>query len=184
MNLVERVKGILLRPKSEWSVIEGEPGNAGYLFPNYVAIVAAIPAVCSFIGASLFGVDGYRVGVGVGLASAIVLYVLSLIGVFILAYIIDFLAGTFGARKSPENAMRISAYTPTAAWVAGVFNIIPALSFLGILGLYSFYLLYTGIAALMRPPAEKTLLYTIAAIVCAIIVWFVIFGIVRLLFGL
>jgi hypothetical protein len=184
MNLVERVKGILLRPKSEWSAIEGEPGSAGYLFPNYVAIVAAIPAVCSFIGSTLFGMDGYRVGIGVGLASAIVLYVLSLIGVFILAYIIDFLAGTFGARKSPDNAMRISAYTPTAAWVAGVFNIIPALSFLGILGLYSFYLLHTGIAGLMRPPAEKTLLYTIAAIVCAIIVWFVIFGIVRLLFGL
>ncbi len=79
--------------------------------------------------------------------------------------------------------MRVSAYSPTAAWVAGVFNIIPALSFLGILGLYSFYLLYTGITGLMRPPANKTLLYTIAVIVCAIIVWIVIFGLVRLLFG-
>ena len=77
MNLVERVKGIL-QPKSEWSAIEGEPGNTGYLFPNYVAIVAAIPAVCSFIGTTLIGVDGYRIGIGLGLASAIVLYVLSL----------------------------------------------------------------------------------------------------------
>ena len=183
MNLVERVKGILLQPKSEWGAIEGEPGSAGYLFPNYVAIVAAIPAVCSFIGTSLFGMGGYRVGIGIGLASAIVLYVLSLIGVFLVAYIIDFLAGTFGARKSPDNAMRVSAYAPTAAWVAGVFNIIPALSFLGILGLYSFYLLYTGITGLMRPPAEKALVYTIAVIICAIIVWIVIFGLVRLLFG-
>ena len=56
-----------------------------YLFPNYVAIVAAIPAVCSFIGTTLIGVDWYRIGIGLGLASAIVLYVLSLIGVFILA---------------------------------------------------------------------------------------------------
>ena len=45
MNLVERIKGILLQPKSEWPAIEREPGDAGYLFPNYVAIVAAIPAV-------------------------------------------------------------------------------------------------------------------------------------------
>jgi hypothetical protein len=29
MNLVERVKGILLQPKSEWSTIEGEPGAPG-----------------------------------------------------------------------------------------------------------------------------------------------------------
>jgi uncharacterized membrane-anchored protein len=78
----------------------------------------------------------------------------------------------------------VSAYSPTAAWVAGVFNIISALSFLGILGLYSLYLLYTGIAAVMKPPADKALVYTIAVIVCAIIVWIIIFGIVALLFGL
>jgi hypothetical protein len=29
MNLVERVKGILLQPKSEWGAIEGEPGVPG-----------------------------------------------------------------------------------------------------------------------------------------------------------
>ena len=109
----------------------GEPGSAGFLIPNYVAFVAAIPAVCTFIGTSLIGSGGYRIGIGLGLARAVVVYVLSLVGVFVVAYIIDFLAGTFGARKSPDNAMRVSAYSPTAAWVAGVFNIIPALAFPG-----------------------------------------------------
>ena len=183
MNLVERIKGILLQPKAEWSAIESEPGDAGYLFPNYVAIVAAIPAVCTFIGTSIVGYGGYRIGIGLGLVRAVVVYALSLAGVFVVAYIIDFLAGTFGARKSPENAMRVSAYAPTAAWIAGVFNIIPALAFLGILGLYSLYLLHTGIVALMKPAPDKAVLYTIAVIVCAIIVWVVIFGITALLFG-
>ena len=64
MNLVERIKGILLQPKSEWPAIEREPGDAGYLFPNYVAIVAAIPAVCTFIGTSIIGFGAYRVGIG------------------------------------------------------------------------------------------------------------------------
>ena len=141
-------------------------------------------AVCSFIGMSIIGLDGYRLGIGLGLQRAVVFYVLSLIGVFVLAYVIDFLAGTFGARKNPDNAMRVSAYAPTAAWVAGVFNIIPALAFLGILGLYSFYLLYTGIAGLMRPAADKAMIYTIAVIVCAIIVWIVIFVSSALLFGM
>ena len=183
MNLVERIKGILLQPKAEWPAIESEPGDAGYLFPNYVAIVAAIPAVCTFIGTSIVGYGGYRIGIGLGLVRAVVVYALSLAGVFVVAYIIDFLAGTFGARKSPENAMRVSAYAPTAAWIAGVFNIIPALAFLGILGLYSLYLLHTGIVALMKPAPDKAVLYTIAVIVCAIIVWIVIFGITALLFG-
>ena len=184
MNLVERIKGILLQPKSEWPVIEREPGDAGYLFPNYVAIIAAIPAVCTFIGTSIIGIGAYRVGIGLGLVRAVVVYALSLAGVFVVAYIIDFLAGTFGARKNPDNAMRVSAYAPTAAWIAGVFNIIPALAFLGILGLYSLYLLHTGIAVLMNPPADKAVVYTIAVIVCAIIVWIIIFGITAMLFGL
>jgi hypothetical protein len=107
-----------------------------------------------------------------------------LIGFFLVGYIIDFLAGTFGARKNLASAMKVSAYAPTAAWLAGVFNILPALSFLSILGLYSLYLLYTGIGTLMRPAASNALIYTIAVIVCAIIVWVVILAIPAMLFGM
>lgn len=183
MNLVERVKGILLQPKSEWQVIEREPGNAGYLFPNYVAIVAAIPPVCAFIGLSIVGYGPFRLGIVSGILHAVVVYVLSLISVFVVAYVIDFLAGTFGARKNLDNAMKISAYAPTAAWVAGVFKIIPVLAFLGILGLYSLYLLYTGIVALMKPAADKALIYSIAVIVCVVVIWTIVFAIPAALFG-
>ena len=184
MNLVDRIKGILLQPKAEWGKIDSERGDAGYLFTNYVMIVAAITPVCTFIGTSLIGFGGERIGIGLGLVRAVIVYVLTLIGVFVVGYIIDFLAGTFGARKNLESAMKVSAYAPTAAWVAGVFNIIPALSFLSILGLYSLYLLYTGIAALMRPAASNALIYTIAVIICAIIVWVVILAIPVMLFGM
>src|SRR5262245_65278978 len=108
MNLVERVKGILLQPKSEWSAIEGEPGSAGYLIPNYVAIVAAIPAVCTFIGTSLIGMGGNRIGLGLGLAGAIAVYVLPLIGGFVVASFFVFLAGPFGQRKTPIIRMGVS----------------------------------------------------------------------------
>ena len=183
MNLVERVKAILLQPKSEWPVIEREPGDAGYLFPNYVCIVSAIPPVCSFIGGAIIGYGPLRLGIVAGLLHAVVIYALTLVGVFVVAYVIDFLAGTFNGQKNLDNAMKVSAYAPTAAWVAGVFNLIPMLSVLGILGLYSLYLLHTGIAALMKPPADKALFYTIAVIVCVFVVYIVIFSIVGALFG-
>src|ERR1041385_2440973 len=184
MNLLDRIKGILLQPKSEWAKTESEPGDAGYLLTNYVAILAAIAPICTFIGTSIIGVGGERIGIGLGLVRAVVVYVLTLIGFFVVGYIIDFLAGTFGARKNLQNAMKVSAYAPTAAWLAGVFNILPALSFLAILGLYSLYSLYTGIGALMRPAANNALIYTIAVIICAIIVWVVILAIPVLLFGI
>jgi hypothetical protein len=184
MNLVERVKAILLQPKSEWLVIEREPGDAGYLFSNYVCIVAAIPPVCSFIGTSIVGFGPFRLGIVSGLIHAVIVYVLTLVGVFVTAYIIDFLAGVFGGRKNLDNAMKVSAYAPTAAWLCGVFNLIPMLSILGILGLYSLYLLHTGIAALMKPAADKALIYTIAVILCVIVIWFIIIGVPAMIFGM
>lgn len=139
--------------------------------------------MCTFIGTSIIGVGAYRGGIGIGVLRAVVVYILSLVSVFVVAYIIDFLAGKFGARKNLDNAMKVSACAPTATWVAGVFNIIPALAFLGILGVYSLYLLSTGIAALMKPAADRAVSYTIAVIVSAIIVLIVIFGITAMLFG-
>jgi Yip1-like protein len=184
MNLVQRAKGILLQPKFEWLVIEREPGDAGTLFPNYVCILAAIPVVCSFIGTSIIGFGPFRVGIVSGLLHAVVVYALTLASVFVVAYIIDALAGMFGGQKNFDNAMKVSAYAPTAAWLAGVFSIIPALSILGLLGLYSLYLLHTGIAALMKPAAGKELVYTLAVVVCVIVIQVIIFFvIVRTIFG-
>lgn len=184
MNLVERVKAIILRPKEEWPVIEREPGDAAFLFKNYVAIVAAIPPVASFIGGVFIGYGPFHMGFFGGLFHAIVVYLLTFVGVYVMAFVIDFLAGTFGATKNFDNALRISAYAPTAGWLAGIFGIIPALGFLSILGLYSLYLLHTGIAALMRPPADKAVIYTVVAVVVMIVVWIVIISIPAMLFGM
>ncbi|MEP7031862.1 MAG: Yip1 family protein [Pseudolabrys sp.] len=184
MNLVERVKNIIMQPKSEWPVIAGESGDAGYLFPNYVCIVAAIPVICSFIGTSIIGIGTYRIGIFTGLLHAVVVYLLTLAGVFIVAYVIDALAPTFGGQKNLGNAMRVSAYAPTAAWLAGVFSIIPMLSILSLLGLYSLYLLHTGIASLMRPAAGKELIYTIVVVIAVAVIQVIIFFVIlRVLFG-
>jgi hypothetical protein len=87
MNLVDRIKNVLLQPKSEWAAIEREPGGAGYLFSNYVAIVAAIPPVCTFIGTTIVGLGPYHIGIVGGLLRAIVVYILTLAGVFVVAYV-------------------------------------------------------------------------------------------------
>jgi hypothetical protein len=178
MNLVERVKAILLQPKSEWKVIEGEPGDIGFLFTNYVLILAAIPAVCTFIGEWLVGYGPFHVGFFSGLIHAVFVYGLTLVSVVVVAYIIDFLAGTFGGQSNLNNAMKVAAYAPTAAWLAGVFNLIPVLGFLGLLGLYSLYLLHTGIAILMKPAPDKALYYTIAVVLCVIVIEAIIFFVI------
>jgi hypothetical protein len=183
MDVVSRVKNILIDPKTEWGVIDGEPDDPVTILKSYVVIVAAIPAVCGFIGASIIGVAGYRTGIIGGFVSAVLSYVLTLAGVFVMAFIIDTLAEMFGGQKNFNSAFKVAAYAPTASWVAGVFTLIPVLSVLAILGLYSLYLLYLGLPVLMRTPPDKAIGYVIAVIVAAIIVSLLIFWIpARLLF--
>jgi hypothetical protein len=183
MNLVARVQAILLNPKTEWPVIEREPGDVGFLFTNYVAILAAIPAVCGFVGRSIVGVGGYRAGFFSGLFGAIVSYILTFVGVYVMALIIDALAPSFNGQKNFGNALKLVVYSYTAAWVGGVFLLIPAVAIVALLcGLYSLYLLYLGMPVLMKSPEDKSLVYTVVAVVCAIVVTIVITAIPAMLF--
>ncbi len=111
------------------------------------------------------------------IASAVVHYILTLVGVYILALIIDALAPTFSGEKNINQAFKVATYSYTPGWLVGIFAIIPTLSILGILGLYGLYLLYLGLPVLMKSPKEKSLGYTAAVIVAAIII-FVVIGIV------
>jgi hypothetical protein len=96
-------------------------------------------------------------------------YVLTLIGVYVLALIIDGLAPSFDGTKNQIQALKVAAYSATAGWLAGVFALIPGLRILGILGLYSLYLLYLGLPVLMKAPKEKALGYTVVVIVAAVV---------------
>jgi len=50
MNLVERVKGILLSPKTEWPRIAAEPMTTQQIYTNWVLILAAIGPIAIAIG--------------------------------------------------------------------------------------------------------------------------------------
>lgn len=181
MSLVERIKTILQKPKETWPVIEAEKDTTAALYLDYAAILAAIPPVTTFIGACMTGYVGYRVPIVTGAVWAVVGYILSLATIYLSALIIDALAGVFGGQRNFSNAVKVAVYAPTAFWLASVFNVQPPLAFLSLMGLYSFYLLYTGLAALMKPPADKLLAYTVATVAGVAVLWFVLAGVPVLL---
>jgi hypothetical protein len=176
-SLVERVKAILLKPKEEWPKIDAEPVTVSGLFTSYVMILAAIPALAHLIGSVAFGYSFFgvtwRPSIGSAISMAIIQYILALVGVFVLALIIDWLAPTFGGIKNNVQAFKVAAYSGTAMWVAGIFAIIPQLNVLSILGLYGLYLLYLGLPVLMKAPDDKAMSYTIVTVLAAIVIFFV-----------
>lgn len=179
-KLVARAKAVLLAPKSEWPVIATEPTTVADLYKGYIIPLAAIPAIFGFLQMSVIGVPvmfagTYRVGIGAGLGAMLLSYVLSLVSVYVTAWIIDALAPTFGGQKNNIQALKTMAYAATASWVASIIQILPGIGWLiAIAGaIYSIYLLYLGLPHTMKCPPEKAGGYTAVSILVAIVLWFV-----------
>ncbi|MDB5715027.1 MAG: hypothetical protein JWO15_2424 [Sphingomonadales bacterium] len=176
--LFDRVKAILTTPKTEWPLIDAEPMTIGAIYRSYVVPLAAIGPVAGLIGSLAFGYSimgaTYRPTIGSALGMAVVGYVSALVGVYILALIIEYLAPQFGAVKDRTQAFKVAAYGWTAAWVVGIFSLIPQLSVLVILGLYSLYLVYLGLPVVMKAPADRAMSYVAVVIVVAIVLSFII----------
>ena len=179
MGLVDRVKNILLTPKTEWPVVAGETSTTTELMGGYVAPLAGIAVLCGFIGTSIVGTSlpfmgTVRTPILAGIGVAVFSFVMAFVGIFILSLIINALAPTFGGEKNPAQAMKVAVYSYTPAWVAGVLHLVPSLGALVLLAtLYGLYVMYLGLPVLMRTPAEKAMPYTAVVVVCAILVFFV-----------
>ena len=180
MGLVDRVKNILLTPKTEWPVIAGENSTTAELMGGYVAPLAGVAVLCGFVGNSVVGMSlplmgTYRTPILAGIGMAVFSFAMAFVGIFIMSLIINALAPTFGAEKNPAQAMKVAVYSYTPAWIAGILGILPALGLIGLLvSLYGLYLLYLGLPRLMRNPEEKSIGYTAVVVICALVVGFVI----------
>ena len=175
MSLVERAKNIIVTPKTEWPVIAGETTAPAQLITGYVLPLAAVAAIAGFIGLSLVGAVlgsfGVHIGFLWGLVSAVYHLVMAVVMVYVMAFIIDALAPSFGAQKGFNQALKVAAYTYTPVWVMSIVTIIPFLGILVLLAaLYAIYLLYLGLQAVMSAPAEKAAGYTAVTVIAGIVI--------------
>ena len=169
-QLVKRVQAIILTPQTEWPVIERESGDTALLFSRYVdSNVWDALALLTFPNyAEVTRWRRVEATTPAGLAA-------------------DTISLTTAIETYPVDLMRQEAsddhsYTP--AWLAGIFYLIPGLSFLAVLGLYGFYLLWLGLPPLMRTPREQALIYAAAVVLCALLL-VIVLGVlqVALIFG-
>lgn len=171
-SLVDRAKAIILKPKEEWPAIAAEPSSQGEILRSWVLPLALIGPVAGLIGGQVFGHGGfgfsYRPPLISSVIGAVLSYVFTVIGIFVLALIADWLAPKFDGESNKLNAFKLVAYGATASFLAGIFQLIPMLGVFGLLGLYSVYLFYVGAPLLMKVPEAKAGGYVAVTIVCAI----------------
>ena len=111
MNLVDRIKNILLSPRTEWPKIAGETATVQSLYIGYILVLAAIAPLALLI----------RTG-GVAIAAAVAHYAIALAITYLMALIVDTLAPTFNGTKDFTQSLKLVAYSYTAPWVAGILS--------------------------------------------------------------
>jgi hypothetical protein len=174
MNIVERVKSIIVTPKTEWPVVAAEEPNIRQIFTGYVLPLALIPAIAHIIGLGLIG-RGMMSSFGWGIAMGLIQFIAAFVGVYVSAFVVDFLAPKFASQKNIGRAIQLVAYSYTPVWVAGVLYVIPVLGVLVILaGIYGLYLMYLGLPQTMRTPPDKVIVYLVVSIIAMIVIYWII----------
>ena len=178
-ELIARIQRLFLTPGAEWDTIDNEGADVASIYQSYILPLAGLAALAGFIGSAIVGVAGFRAGFASALIQAVVSVGLNCAMVYIVAQIIHALAPQFGAKPEFGQAFKVAAYFPTAGWVGAMFMVFPALWFVALIGwLYSLYLLFVGLPKLMKPAADKAMIYTLAVIGASIAVGIVVFYVV------
>jgi len=179
-DIINRVKQIVLDPKSTWEIIKTEETSVKDLLLTFVLPLSFIPALASLIG---YGFIGFNTGIYGNMSSiewgashAINIFATTFIGIIISAWVISFLAPKFGTILTMDKAIKLVAYSYTPSLLAGVFYLIPALSVLAVIGgIYSLYVLYLGFKPITNVNEEHKSNYFLISILSTIIVFILIF---------
>ncbi|MFM6925443.1 MAG: Yip1 family protein [Ferruginibacter sp.] len=162
MNLIERVKNILITPKTEWDVINGETATAQSLLMGYVLPLAVVSAAGALLKGLLFaGTFGFKFFI----ITALIGFIASVVAYYISVIIIDMLAPSFGSEKNLGKSAQLVAYSGTPSYVAGLLSFIPVIGMILPFAawVYGIYLMYLGIGPLKKTPEDKKIVYMIVA---------------------
>jgi hypothetical protein len=176
MNLIERVKNILITPKTEWDVINGETATPQSLLMGYVLPLSLVAAVGSLLKGFLFaGVLSLKFFI----ITAVIAFIASIIAYYVTVIIVDMLAPSFGSEKNMGRSAQLVAYSGTPSYIGGLLSFIPVIGWIVSLAawVYGIYLMYLGIGPLKKTPEDKKVVYMIVAFLIMIVLYFILVAI-------
>lgn len=179
--ILNHIWGIFAHPDEEWATIRSEPNTIGRHYITHALILALIPAIASYIGASQVG---WTVGSGdtvYKLTSQSALFLCTLAygamvtGVVVLGKFVDFLSETYQGEDHTPRGIALATYVSTPVFLCGIIAAYPVLWLVMIVGLigiaYAVYLLYEGVPILMDIPKERGFVFASAIITIALVMF-------------
>lgn len=159
---------LFTRPDRAWTSIRQKEDANSLHYLMHLLLLALIPSVCLFIGITYVGwslVDEERVRLAADSAFqlCLFLYITMVLGTVIMGLFVHWMARSFDVRPSLNLCIGFIAYTITPFFIAGIAGLYPNRWFAAIVillaGLYSTYLLFTGLPAFMRQRSSQSFLY-------------------------
>ena len=150
--------------RSMWNVIAEKDASLLNVMLTHTVPLAAIPAICWYIGVTQFGWqvagDPVRLTPESALPMCILFFLACVAGVLFMGYMVKWMSLTYGDPASLTQGVTLISFTATPFFIAGVIGLYPILWLDIIVGIgvacYCIYLLYTGVGPIMRIAADWT----------------------------
>jgi hypothetical protein len=183
---------LLAHPVTGWEAVLRAHETIGRS-ASHVLVMALIPVVSGYIGTTQVG---WRIGAGdpirITVRSAALIapayYLSILIGVFSVAYMIHWMARTYGAAQPFARSLVLASYIPMPLFLSGLMQLYPLLWLNLLVGLpaiaYTVTLLYTGIPIMMDIPKERGFLFSSAVLAVGLVLLVGMLAVTVVLWGL
>lgn len=172
MNIIDRVKNILITPKTEWQVINEETATPQSLLMGYVLPLAVIASLGSLLKGFLFA---GTLGLKYFIILAVIAFISTVLAYYITVIVVDILAPSFASEKNMGKSAQLVAYSATPSYIGALLSFIPVLGWLLPLAawVYGIYLMYLGIGPLKKTPEDKKVVYMVVAYLVMIAIYFI-----------
>lgn len=180
-KILDRAKAVLLDPKNIWSTIKSESATPKDLITGYLGVLLAAGAIAQFVRSVFLGISVMGVTVKSGLVDGLTYSVLSLIltivGMYVMAAIMQKIAPKFEGSTTIDSTFRLLAYSTTASALGQILLILPVPGIMlatFALGLYGLYTLFQGITPMTGVPEARRVPFLLVSIVIGAVIMFVV----------
>ena len=168
---------LLFTGRRGWQTIADDAPTVARVLMLHTVPFALIPMICWGVGVTQFGWsvagDPVRLTVASAVPMVVLFFFACVFGVAFLGYMVTWMSETYGDKATLAQGVTLISYTATPFFVAGLLGLYPILWLDIMLGVavafYCIYLLYTGVAPVMRIAAERGFLYASAVFAVALV---------------
>ena len=177
--MIHHVWGLFTHPDEEWQEIRGEEESISHMYLTHVLLLAAIPAVCAYLGTTKVG---WSIGNGApvmlteasALQMTVMTYLAMLAGVAVMGAFIHWMARTYDSNPNFTQCVVFAAYTATPLFIGGLAALYPHLWLAMVIGTaaicYTVYLLYVGIPTFMGIPEDEGFMFSSSVLAVGLVV--------------